>query len=354
MGNNFAIYRLPGGGANCNVIECDEKDVVFLKSYSCVGIEKGFVFAPFDITTSCPLILLPSKECGVRDIHSLYDDVKAEDVKILNIEEDRATYKKDFAKFRDKTSCGEFHKIVLSRRSVAEVDKELDGIRIFERLCSDYPNSFVAIVKTKVTGTWIMATPEVLLESTSCGIHTMALAGTRKIGNTVESKNVSLENCSPEWDEKNKKEQEFVSEYIKDCLTDFTDELNVSLPHTIRYGDIEHLRSDFYFQKKTETQIGRIVSALHPTPAVCGLPADKTFDYIHKNEHNDRQYYSGFCGPYCGDDNFHFFVTLRCMKAVEHRAELFAGGGILPDSNEEDEWVETQLKMLAMKRTLCR
>ncbi len=352
MRNNFAIYRLPGGNTDCNIIECDDKDVVFLNSYSCVGMDKGFVFAPFDITSSCPLILLPSREATVKDINSLCN-VGKETVKVLNTEDDRATYKEDFAKFREKTVCGELHKIVLSRKEVVEVDNDLNGIRIFKQLCSDYPNSFVAIVKTTATGTWIMATPEVLLESSSKGVHTMALAGTRKVEETINDKCASLKDCSLEWDEKNTKEQEFVSEYIKDCLTQYTDELNVSLPHTIKYGGIEHLRSDFYFHKNTDVRLGQIVSDLHPTPAVCGLPADDAFDYIQKYEHNNRQYYSGFCGPYYGDADFHFFVTLRCMKVEKYRVGLFAGGGILPDSKEEEEWLETKLKMQAMRRTLC-
>ena len=342
---------MPGGETNCNIVECDDKDVVFLKSYSEVGMEKGFVFAPFCITSSCPVILLRTKERIVKDIRDLHRNVKDKDVRILNVEEDKETYKEDFEKFHEKTLSGEFFKIVLSRKSVMKVDKELDVIWIFQQLCTDYPNSFVSLVKIKSAGLWVMATPEVLLESTPHGIHTMALAGTRNVENKVGDTPCSSAGSSPEWDEKNTKEQKYVSEYIYDCLREFTDDITFTSPRTIKYGNIEHLKSDFYFQKEADVRLGRIVSRLHPTPAVCGLPAAETFNFIQNNEHNDRQYYSGFCGPYSGDADFHLYVTLRCMKIVNHTAELFAGGGILTGSKEEEEWNETKLKMQAMKKT---
>lgn len=350
MRSNFAIYRLPEHGLKCSKIECDDDEILFPGSYAEVDKVEGFVVAPFSISSACPLFVLPSDESSETDVRDLYLQSQSADLQILKADEQREAYTEDFAKFHDKTKAENFRKIVLARKSVLTIDKAVDEIRIFHRLCLDYPQSFVSLIKTTFAGTWIMATPEILLESSSKGLHTMALAGTRPC--MPDSPEPDSCDALQGWDAKNIKEQQLVADYIMSSLKNCSDAMRVSGPYTIRYGNIEHIRSDFYFRKNSDTRLGNIVSALHPTPAVCGLPSRSALDFILKNEHDDRQYYSGFCGPCYGEDDFHFFVTLRCMKLAGQEIELFAGGGILPDSDEDEEWNETMMKMQAMKHCI--
>ena len=99
-------------------------------------------------------------------------------------------------------------------------------------------------------------------------------------------------------------------------------------------------------------RVGALLDVLHPTPAVCGLPKREAFNFILDNERVSRQYYSGFMGPLLMNDSTHLYVSLRCMHICDHQYQLYAGGGLLPDSVEEQEWQETEAKMETMRNLL--
>ena len=110
-----------------------------------------------------------------------------------------------------------------------------------------------------------------------------------------------------------------------------------------------HLRSDFSFVLRNGECIGNLINDLHPTPAVCGLPKAETYGFIVKNEHGDRNYYSGFAGPWLKSSRSHLYVSLRCMQIEDRRYRMYAGGGLLADSIEQQEWDETEAKLETMK-----
>ena len=87
----------------------------------------------------------------------------------------------------------------------------------------------------------------------------------------------------------------------------------------------------------------KFIRDLHPTPAVCGLPKEKSLDIIYKTEPYDREYYAGYLGM-VENDSVDFYVNLRCMKIYENAAALFVGGGITANSDAKKEWQETELK----------
>jgi isochorismate synthase len=123
-------------------------------------------------------------------------------------------------------------------------------------------------------------------------------------------------------------------------------------PYTTQAANVLHLRSDFNFTLPEEARIGNLLRRLHPTPAVCGLPKEQTFDFIRRNESAPRRYYSGFTGPLNLNGDTHLFVSLRCMQIAADGYRLYAGGGLLRDSDEEQEWRETESKLEAMKRLI--
>ena len=102
-------------------------------------------------------------------------------------------------------------------------------------------------------------------------MHTMALAGTMRPG-------------TGEWSDKNKREQKYVETYITECVRQFSDDINVKGPYTTYAADLQHLRSDISFSMNDTALIGNVVDALHPTPAVCGIPKDETRRFIIDNE----------------------------------------------------------------------
>ena len=198
----------------------------------------------------------------------------------------------------------------------------------------------IILVSTPQSGTWLVATPAILLSGRGAQWQTVALAGTMPFSEQVL------------WSDKNIQEQRYVATYITEQLEQFTSDFTETGPRTVRAGHLAHLRSDFHFQLNDTQTIGEIIQTLHPTPAVCGLPKHQALNFILHNEHHDRSYYSGFMGPLFVGDTTHLFVTLRCMQLFTNGYHLYAGGGILCDSQEEQEWHETEIKLDTMRRVI--
>ena len=127
-------------------------------------------------------------------------------------------------------------------------------------------------------------------------------------------------------------------------------------PYTTQAGSLLHLRSDISFSTSTGSSIYDIAETLHPTPAVCGIPKAETMKFITDNESENRQYYSGFSGILNQNSATELFVSLRCMKISGCKYELYAGGGLLEESQEQAEWEETEAKMetmMSVLRSIC-
>lgn len=256
-----------------------------------------------------------------------------------------------------------FRKIVLAREKNKDYGlgvrdyhggSESIALEIFERACRMYKNMYVAMVKAERCGTWIMATPELLMKSEGDRGTTMALAGTEKSGIRDKGLRISsdLESYKQleHWSEKNVEEQRIVADYIKERISKYADEIKAEGPYTVKAGELKHLRTDFEF--KIKGKMTEMISDLYPTPAVCGIPKEEAMKFIIENEHTNRQYYSGFCGEWNMDSKTELYVSLRCVKIEDGGYSLYAGGGILADSDEETEWRETEAKMETIERCI--
>ncbi len=237
----------------------------------------------------------------------------------------------------DKLKENEFQKIVYSR--IKEVDFPLsDPNNFFRQLCHDYPAAFVYLISSPQFGTWIGASPEVLLKKEKNSFHTMALAGTRKTNDIP-------------WTEKERIEQEFVSSYIEEALVEFAAEsLEISDVYERNAGPVKHLCTDFNFTMKEE-KIGSFLKELHPTSAVAGIPKQVAVDFIKKTERHDRNLYAGIIGI-SENNETNLFVNLRCCRIVNDKLYLYLGGGFTKDSTPESEWQETENKAQTLLRSL--
>jgi len=173
----------------------------------------------------------------------------------------------------------------------------------------------------------------------------MSLAGTK----------VASENSQPSWTPKEFDEQRIVTEAIGSRLEKITSILKVSKTYSHTAGTLVHLRNDFNgVFRKGKASIIQIANALHPTPAVCGMPTKTAREYIISNEANDRQFYTGYLGLISNEGKAsNLFVNLRCMNIKNGKATLFVGGGIVGASNPIDEWNETQNKLATMGQVIA-
>lgn len=152
---------------------------------------------------------------------------------------------------------------------------------------------------------------------------------------------------------KNIHEQQYVADYIQERLRRFTPKVDEAKPQTLVAGQLIHIVTHFRFNLNVNAGIGNLIKTLHPTPAVCGLPKEEAYKFILDNESGDRGYYSGFSGPLNYEGSTHLFVTLRCMQIEGRCCKLYAGGGLLSESEVETEWLETEAKMDTMRRCLA-
>jgi isochorismate synthase len=198
-------------------------------------------------------------------------------------------------------------------------------------LCDKYPNALVYLISSKLIGTWIGASPEVLLEAHDDYLFTMSLAGTKKV------------NANIEWTEKEIIEQELVTDFIADELKKMqVDSLEIIGPYDFEAGPVEHLRTDICAQISTITPI-EIAQNLHPTPAVSGLPRTEAIALIKTLETHDRGLYTGMIGL-ISENTARLFVNLRCAQIQEKNTYLYIGGGFTAQSIPEMEWEETENK----------
>ena len=339
--DSYALFRLPGELEYTEMTQTTSQPLI-LDSVESLNGKSGFVIAPFAITDECPVLLLRPDKVVRRSIPYMKDYDYAPDGNLVQRISCREDYRRDFHAFHSRISDNIFSKIVLARQSVDIIENTEPPRRLFERACRLYSNMFVALVSTPISGTWLTATPELLLEGKDGEYRTIALAGTMGLwGHTL-------------WTDKNKSEQQYVASYIEDCISGFSDSCAIQGPYTVAAGDVCHLRTDFTFSLSDIQRLGEFLATLHPTPAVCGLPKQDAMRFILNNESESRRYYSGFMGPIDDDGSASLYVSLRCMEICGNEYHLHAGGGLIADSEEESEWNETESKMQTIRRCFTR
>lgn len=339
MNTCHAIYRLPDQGDRIHLVESAEATPLATPAEA-DGLT-GFLIAPFEHDDHTPIIYiggtphaLTLADLPVEPTH--YSPIAA-------AADGRADYARLFQLFHSATLRGTCSKIVLARQVSVSHTAPLPPLRLFRQACQSFPHCFIALCHTPQTGTWLTATPEILLEQTDGHAHTIALAGTMPAPDN--------EDTGQPWSEKNRTEQRYVTDCIRQRLAPLADHMEETAARTFVAGNVMHLRSDFRFTLRPDVSFGQTVAALHPTPAVCGVPTSVARGLILRHE-PPRSYYSGYCGP-VGASASHLFVTLRCMHIEGSTCRLYAGGGLVAESREQDEWLETETKLYAMRHILA-
>lgn len=352
---SFALYRLPWTDEPILVLQ-EGGDVEKLDSLNELNGKRGFVLTPFGHAHPGVLIRPDKVARDWEQIGEVLAELteKTEETPVEDKEEASAAfadeggnkqrYAEAFNRFIAPLQQREFKKLVLSRCEENELAVNFSLLTAFVNACNTYPRMMISLTHTPVTGTWLGSTPEIILSGQDNQWHTVSLAGTMPMNGEV---------MPEDWSVKNKEEQAFVSEYIRKTVKKFGSKLTENGPYTARAGQLVHLKTDFHFCLKNTDRLGDILSELHPTPAVCGLPKKETYDFILANEGYDRGYYAGIIGWIDPQEHTTLYVNLRCMHVSGRTAKLYAGGGILASSTLETEWDETLHKVDTMKRIIA-
>lgn len=329
---DIVYYHLPGAEQYCTVRGKGQS----FGSLPDLDKSQGFLIAPFLSNADTPYVLISPSQVSLHHLPKKSRRLGVE----WHEQGNKALYSEGFGELHTLLDKGLLNKVVLCRRVDGKVE-EWNGSpeQLFRRACYLYPFQMTVLVNSEAAGIWLMATPEVLLRSNGNYWETMALAGTVTDNNG--------------WGDKEIREQQIVEQYIAGIIAPFAEDIRKSDPFTTLAGGLQHRRTDFSFRMRDGSSVNDLVKSLHPTPAVCGLPKDLAIGSILRYEGIDRRYYSGFCGPWNINGYRGLFVSLRCMEIDGDRNfHLYAGGGLLKESNMKKEWMETENKMETMRNVL--
>lgn len=334
----FVMYNKPNSKTIYGLLQ--QTNLLFeVKDFT----ENGFVFASFD---KSKIVLIPENNSELITTDFENDIVFENNTNSTIVYE---SVKREFEKLVEKGIAAinnlVFKKVVLSRKEDVVFDN-FDFIQTFKHLLQLYPATFTYCFFHPEVGFWIGATPEQLLKASNNTFETVALAGTQK---DTEKPIV--------WQQKEKEEQRYVTDFIVKKLKKVTSKVIVSEPYSLQAGSIWHIKTDISGILNVNSNLKEVVDLLHPTPAVCGLPKKKAMAFIVENENYNRTFYSGFLGElntsFATETlNSDLFVNLRCMQIEDQKAILYMGCGITKESISEKEWEESVNKSMTMKKVL--
>ncbi len=359
QGFPFSLWKTPDQNEKYLIIS--QQGLTYVDDVNLEESTSGFVFAPFlpdQKKIIFPADLLYRFENGVlkeapdQDVFN-FNPSKQSDPS-FNVRQPEsimglADFKNLVTLSLEKIEAGEFEKIVPSRVKDISIDKGFDVLNAFELLCEKHPHALVSLVSSAETGTWMGATPELLVSVTGNKFKTVALAGTLPYSQDMNLKSVA-------WTQKEIEEQALVCRYIISCFKKIRlREYDEHGPKTTVAGNVMHLKTDYEvdMQATNFPQLGSVMlKLLHPTSAVCGMPLENTLSFLKENEGYDREFYSGYLGPVNIKKESHVFVNLRCMQLFSDKIRLYAGAGVTADSIVEMEWNETEMKMANLQKII--
>ncbi len=365
-GFSTAFWRLPNSTTFHALVSTSVEKIAFEKQLE--ELSTGFLFAPFDKTQE--RIFLPGDftftfkdgeplssalEQKQDSQHWLRNQPNKKKLVKNEQETTKSTFDVDYKTLVEKSIAairdGKFEKVVVSRIKKIKLSEDFDPIEAFQQLAAAYPNAFISFITIKDVGTWLGASPEILVNVEGDQFKTVALAGSQALKPDTNIKDIA-------WTQKEIEEQALVNRYIISCFKKIRlREYEEHGPKTVVAGNILHLHTEFIVDMKATNfpQLGTVMLALlHPTSAVCGMPLEKALQFLVENEGYDRGFYSGYLGPVNFQKEINLFVNLRCLQVLENEAVIYAGAGITLDSDPQKEWEETELKMNTLLHVLTR
>jgi menaquinone-specific isochorismate synthase len=241
---------------------------------------------------------------------------------------------------------GLLEKVVLARELRVHASEVFSAESVLARLRMQQPMSYVFALESG-SDCFLGATPERLIKKEGAAFLSTCLAGTIRRGSTVEE-DVQLGNELLQ-DPKNLHEHEVVVRIIKQSLGEVCDRIEVpSTPQLYKVRDVQHLYTPVVGTVREGISILEMVKRLHPTPALGGFPRELALDMIREHEPFERGLYGAPIGWADHEGNGEFAVAIRSGLLQGNEASLFAGCGIVRDSNPQNEYKETHLKFKPM------
>ncbi len=253
----------------------------------------------------------------------------------------------------DMIQHGAFEKVVLARAIQVMLHDPAGAFDIsitLQRLRESYPSAYVFAIQ-RGERFFVGATPERLVQAQDGHIHTMALAGSARRGETgEEDAQLGAELLQSA---KNNSEHAIVVAMMREVLKNHCTNVQISAtPQLLKLKNVQHLKTPIAGELIPGRCILDVMADLHPTPAVGGFPRHTALEAIRNTEQLDRGWYAGPLGWIGANGHGEFAVALRSGLIDGSQATLFAGNGIVSDSDPQTEYSEICLKFQVMLRGL--
>lgn len=270
---------------------------------------------------------------------------------VVSIEEmAKDKYMQAVADVKDKINNGEAKKVVIARSVQLNFDNEVPAATALHHISNEQQESYHFGLQNNGQ-LFFGATPERLIEISNGRAYSSCVAGSIRRGKSaVEDRALGEELLD---DHKNREEHKYVVNMISQVFQAFCTNIAMpKVPKLMKIRDIQHLFTPIEGTVEQGTDIFSLVQALHPTPALGGVPTNVSLEMIRTEESMDRGYYAAPIGWTDTAGNGEFAVAIRSALLDGDRAYLYAGGGIVADSEPDKEYDETWVKFRPVMRAL--
>ncbi len=246
----------------------------------------------------------------------------------------------------ERIRAGELTKAVLARAAELRFDERIRPLPILRFLATHYADCYRFLFEPRPYHAFYGASPELLAAVQGKQLSTMALAGSISRGATQDADRDLGQTLIRSA--KDRHEHQIVVEKMRQRLAEITESLDLAPLELLKLSNIQHLHTPIQGKLKRAMGILPLVEALHPTPALGGDPREDALQLIRELEPIPRGWYGGPVGWIDARLEGEFAVAIRSAVAQENRAWIYAGAGIVAESQPESEWEETALKFRPM------
>lgn len=273
------------------------------------------------------------------DVHIVHKEERGVEKWLQDVEQAIAYIKEDKAK-----------KIVLAREMRIQLSDQAPIGKMLETLHQLQTNCFIYAFE-RGDDCFIGATPERLVRVDGEKMLSTCLAGTAPRGKTSEEDEQIR--TALLHDEKNLEEHGYVVQMITDAIAPYCTDVDIANAPVIRpLKNLQHLYTPVTAQLKEEAHLFDLVESLHPTPALGGAPSDIALAFIREHEDLERGWYGAPIGWLDSNHHGEFAVGIRSALVQADEISLFAGCGIMRDSDPQEEYEETAIKFLPILSVL--
>ena len=249
------------------------------------------------------------------------------------------------------TDTTDLNKVVLSRVCEIKYDHFIDVDGAMAYLNATYPDCHRFLFEPRPFHAFYGATPELLAKVYGRSLRTMGLAGSYPRGKTQKEDKLLAQQLLTS--NKNRYEHALVVDSIRRRLLPIATDLKISAqPSILQLGYIHHLYTPIQATLNEANGILPAIEILHPTPALGGSPRQLAMQFIQQYEPVPRGWFGAPVGWIDHELNGAFCVAIRSAITQERRVWLYAGAGIVNDSDPQKEWEETDLKFRPMLNAL--